>query len=45
MKNEVRTTVIVSVIMLGMLATAGIISYMILKRRMKGMDEIETVNH
>ncbi|EFO23829.1 hypothetical protein LOAG_04653 [Loa loa] len=42
MKNEVRTTVIVSVVMIGVLAVAGIIGYMIMKRRRKRMEEIET---
>ncbi|KAL4003181.1 hypothetical protein ACH3XW_6560 [Acanthocheilonema viteae] len=42
MRSEVRTTVIAWVIMIGMLAAAGIISYVNIKRRKKKMDEIKT---
>ncbi|EJW88438.1 hypothetical protein WUBG_00651 [Wuchereria bancrofti] len=41
MKNEVRTTVIVSVVLVGVLAVSGIIGCMIIKRRRKGMEGIE----
>uniref|UniRef100_A0AAF5PPL6 Uncharacterized protein n=1 Tax=Wuchereria bancrofti TaxID=6293 RepID=A0AAF5PPL6_WUCBA len=43
MKNEVRTTVIVSVVLVGVLAVSGIIGYMIIKRRRKGMEGIEAI--
>ncbi|KAK6101710.1 hypothetical protein QQG55_5610 [Brugia pahangi] len=43
MKNEMRTTVMVSVVLVGVLALAGIISCMIIKRRKKGMEEIEAI--
>ncbi|VDM19429.1 unnamed protein product [Wuchereria bancrofti] len=43
MKNEVRTTVIVSVVLVGVLAVSGIIGCMIIKRRRKGMEGIEAI--
>ncbi|VDO06816.1 unnamed protein product [Brugia timori] len=43
MKNEMRTTVMVSVVLVGVLALAGIISCMIIKRRRKGMEGIEAI--
>lgn len=45
MKNEVRNSVVISAIMIGVLAVAGIIGYMIVKRRRKEMEDIETVDH
>lgn len=44
MKNEVRSTMIASVVMIGILTAAGIISYMIIKRRKKEIRDTETVN-
>lgn len=44
MKNEMRISAVISIAMIGVLAVAGIISYVIIKRRRKGVETIETVN-
>uniref|UniRef100_A0A8R1U0W8 Uncharacterized protein n=1 Tax=Onchocerca volvulus TaxID=6282 RepID=A0A8R1U0W8_ONCVO len=42
MKNEMRISAVISIAMIGVLAVAGIISYVIIKRRRKGVETIET---
>ncbi|KAM3723581.1 ATP synthase gamma chain [Dirofilaria immitis] len=42
MRNEIRISAVVSVVMIGVLAVVGIIGYAIIKRRRKGVETIKT---
>ncbi|OZC09600.1 hypothetical protein X798_03293 [Onchocerca flexuosa] len=42
MRNEMRISAAISVVIIGVLAVTGIISYVIMKRRRKGVEAIET---
>uniref|UniRef100_A0A915PW89 Uncharacterized protein n=1 Tax=Setaria digitata TaxID=48799 RepID=A0A915PW89_9BILA len=41
MENEVRTSAVVSILIIGVLAAAGIISYVIIKRRKEGNEGVD----